>query len=152
MPVLSRERLWGEVGQLAEMPCRRLLLELGSVSILVHPIWMPGRYNNFKANKKVSKEDGVWVVPISVGLPQCSFSSFFFKLMPLVYSKIMTRLANDPVVLYFHPWEFMHVSDKNASFVFRWGNKKLGGKLERYISWCKNQGYDFKTISDTIPE
>ena len=118
----------------------------------VHPVWMPGRYNGLLEDITVHKEGGVVVVPISVGFPQCSFSSFFFKLLPLWYSKLMTLVAPSPVVLYFHPWEFLEVSDKNVKFVFRWGNKGLRGKLLRYIEWCKRKGFLFKTVNEAIKE
>ncbi len=48
-------------------------------------------------------------------------------------------MKDDYVMIYFHPWEFL-------------GKEKRDHleKLQRYVDWCKSQGFDFSTIIDFL--
>ena len=121
----------------------------------IHPTFIPGRYMNLFKKRKIHKISDVIEVPLSV-LPIIRFSIFWiaFKNLPLFYSKIFTKLnflSNNYTMLYFHPWEFADLSTiKIPNYIKKKNGKELLKMLEKYILFCKKQGYEFETIENYL--
>ncbi len=121
----------------------------------VSPSFMPGRYNNYFEKKKVYLKEGIYEVPTSA-LPILRFplSWFSFRFFGAKYQKFATILClRDPgfVNLYFHPWEFNELGNfKIPFYIKRNSGKKLVSLIEKYIIWCRNSGFEFKTFSQFL--
>lgn len=117
----------------------------------IHPTFIPGRYINITANRKIHKIGNIMEIPIST-LPLFRLPIFWlaFKNLPFIYSKIFTKinaLFSNYTMLYFHPWEFADLSKiKVPRYIKKKHGKELLNLLEKYILFCKNQGYNFNTV------
>ena len=119
-----------------------------------HPTWIPGHYLHFFGTRKIFKENGITIVPISVaaGL-KLPFSWLWFRLFGLTYAKICTKLAlfrTGYINIYFHPWDFTDLQPyKNE--IGGWYAKHTGSwtikNMKKYINWCKSQGLQAMTLS-----
>ncbi|MCU0444319.1 MAG: polysaccharide deacetylase family protein [Microscillaceae bacterium] len=127
----------------------------------LHPIYLPGRYNNFFKPRRPFFLHNVLQIPASV-TPLIRFPMFWlsFKNFPLWMIQWAARwiLWADPekqVNFYFHPWEFTDVSDQAKFglpfYVSRHSKQRILDKLEHFIRWAKPQG-DFITFADLYQE
>ncbi len=121
----------------------------------LHPTWLPGRYNHLSKPRTPFKIANVWQIPASV-TPLMRFSLFWlsFKNFPLYWIQTATRSiwqTDGCANLYFHPWEFADIADKQKFglpfYVSRHAGQKLLQKLERYIIWAKPQS-EFITFAE----
>lgn len=118
----------------------------------LHPTFIPGRYNNFDKPRTYFMKNEVLQIPAAV-TPLMRFPLFWlsFKNFPQALIKQASKrvMKKDGYVnLYFHPWEFTDTTDKEKfglPFYVSDNGKKMLGKLEGYIDWCKNKGYSFGT-------
>jgi Polysaccharide deacetylase/Domain of unknown function (DUF3473) len=90
----------------------------------LNPTYMPGRYNNLKASKYIFRIGEIAVIPTAVSpllrvpLFWLSFKNFPFWLFNFFLNN--TLKSNQPLCLYFHPWEFTDLSDfKKLPFIVR---------------------------------
>ena len=117
----------------------------------LHPIWLPGRYNNFGEKRGVHRKGNLIEIPISTLPPNLSIFWLAFKNFPLAYSKLFTKLTKDYTMLVFHSWEFNSLRGKKAPFyIKRLNGRGMLNKLDRYIRFCKKQGYKFDTIRNYL--
>lgn len=106
----------------------------------LHPTYIPGRYNNFFAPRKIVKKNGVIVVPTSVvPLIRVPFTWLWFRNFGLAYAKFSTELCfltDSYVNIYFHPWEFIPLKKWGIPLMFKrnTGNV-LYRRLGAYIKW-----------------
>ena len=120
----------------------------------INPTWIPGRYNNLRVSRKIFLENNLIQFPVSV-TPTFRIPLFWlaFKNMPYpIFLKLaLQTLRNDGYIcLYFHPWEFIDLSEyKLPSYITRGSNKKLSIKLERLINDLSNEG-PFSTMHDFL--
>jgi peptidoglycan/xylan/chitin deacetylase (PgdA/CDA1 family) len=89
----------------------------------IQPIYIPGRYNNFKLPRTFYLEQGILRLPCSV-TPNFRIPLFWlsFKNLPFsLYLKLAkTTLQEDGyLILYFHPWEFLDLSNFKLPFYIR---------------------------------
>ena len=80
----------------------------------IHPTWLPGRYNNLDLPRTAYLQDDLLRIPATVS-PRLRLPLFWlsFKNFPFdFYKKLAIKsLRNDGVLsLYFHPWEFVDIS------------------------------------------
>lgn len=80
----------------------------------IHPVWLPGRYNNLRSPRLPWRTDGLWEVPPS-STPGIRFPMFWltFKNIPLPLFCLMALLClrvDKSLHLLFHPWEFTDLS------------------------------------------
>eukprot|EP01132_Coremiostelium_polycephalum_P021214 gene21214-25202_t len=83
----------------------------------INPTWLPGRYNNLHISRTYFNDHGVLQLPASVS-PQLRFPLFWlsFHNLPLwLYKYLVKRTIRKDAYLnvYFHPWEFTDLRDKN---------------------------------------
>lgn len=105
-----------------------------------NPIWLPGRYNRFFAQRLPYRTGGLLNIPASA-TPLIRWPLFWlsFKVMPLWVTKLMTRwvMATSPaLVLYFHPWELCELGKYKVPLAAkRCNGGKMTVKLARYLGW-----------------
>lgn len=116
----------------------------------LHPTWLPGRYNHFKANRTLYARENLWILPASV-TPVLRIPVFWLvmKNAPVNLYKLLCRriLAKDGyIVLYVHPWEFTDLSAYPLpALVKRRDGKKLLNKLEALFAFFSKAGCTFET-------
>ncbi|HUX95730.1 MAG TPA: polysaccharide deacetylase family protein [Bacteroidales bacterium] len=122
----------------------------------ISPTFIPGRYNNLLAKRKIyyDTRSNLIEVPVSV-CPVIRFPLFWliFKNIPLpIYLHMckITILKDSYLHLYFHPWEFAELD----SFKIPWYIKTLSGsslseRFEKLIVELEKTG-DFSTISGLL--
>ena len=124
----------------------------------INPTFLPGRYNNLHKPRTYFKEAGVWQIPSSVS-PILRFPLFWlsFHNLPL---KIYTWLAkitykkDKYLNLYFHPWEFTDLTDKERfgfpNYVSKNSGKQMIERMDAFIGKLKRENYSFCTISNFV--
>jgi len=133
-----------------------LLREIGFVyDSSINPILLPFRYNNLKEKRTYSSKSGIIEIPIS-SVPLFRFPLFWlsFKNLPLqVFIKLskFLILKDKYLNIFFHPWEFVNLSKFKLPFYVRKNSgEKMLNRLEKYLSWCKENNFSFKTFSEFI--
>lgn len=120
----------------------------------INPTWIPGRYNNLKMPRTYFHENGILKMPVSVS-PNLRIPLFWltFKNFPYTYFKkiaLQTLQKDGYLSLYFHPWEFVDLSNYNLPLmVKRKSGKVLLERLIKLIADLKNEG-EFITINNFL--
>ena len=122
----------------------------------IHPIWLPGRYNNLHLPRNIYREQGLLRVPASVS-PGIRFPLFWLSFKNLPYP-IYLKLARQTLhglgwlCLYFHPWEFTDISRSGIPAYTRkpCGNKLLD-RLDHLITDLQKEA-GCKTIGDYLQD
>lgn len=111
----------------------------------INPTWVPGRYNNLSAKKKISYNGKIFILPLSVS-PHLRIPLFWLAFKNLPY-KIFLKLAlttlkyEGYIHLYFHPWEFTNLQKyRFPTYLKRQDNDVLLNKLQRLIADLSNEG------------
>lgn len=124
----------------------------------INPTWLPGRYNNLDKPRKYFKESGVWQIPASVS-PLIRFPLFWlsFHNLPL---NLYTWLAKSSIKkdgylnIYFHPWEFTDLKNKERfgfpSYVEKNTGEKMIKRMDLFIEKLKKQNLEFSTIANFV--
>lgn len=124
----------------------------------VNPTWLPGHYSNLNKPRSYYKEDDIWQLPASVS-PVFRFPLFWlsFHNLPLFLYKYIAGLSykkDGYLNLYFHPWEFVDLRDKERFGLPNYVSKNVGAKMiermDSFIQHLKDKKYPFCTISDFI--
>jgi hypothetical protein len=117
-----------------------------------NPIYLPGRYNNFRRPRRPYFSGDLLNIPVSA-TPLVRFPLFWlsFKNVPLLVSQAAataTLAADSAINLYFHPWEFADIGGFGLpGYITRCSGDRLAAKLERYLSWLKRRA-SFITFSE----
>ena len=124
----------------------------------INPTWIPGRYNNLRVSRTVTREAGLVIYPTSVSYP-FRIPLFWLSLhvMPLPVYKMLCRSAlrhDGHLNLYLHPWEFSARLGDPAFGIPRYltqcSGRRLQGKLEQLLIWLKNRGCRFVTTREYL--
>ena len=119
-----------------------------------NPIWLPGRYNNFKKPRTAYRADKVTILPVSAS-PVIRYPLFWlaFKHTPERFFRFATEwtLREDGYVnLFFHPWEFTSLKEFKIPFIVRRrAGEKMVARLEAYLLWLRQRA-DFDTLADFV--
>jgi len=139
-------------------PSLRVLSDLGfRYDSSLHPTIVPGRYNHWFRDRRLTREQGCMEIPISVTpwlrLP---FTWAVFRVAPLAYSRICSRLTmsvDRRINIYFHSWEFVALRDRRIPYILRKNTgERLREKLGRYIRWHQEIGNEFCCLSSLLTE
>lgn len=124
----------------------------------INPTWLPGRYNNLHLSRTHFKLGNVLQLPASVSphlrLPLfwLSFHNFHLKLYQYLVKRSYKK--DGYINLYFHPWEFMDLTDKNKygfpSYVSRNSGSQMVQRMDAFMSWLNKQGYPNSTITKFV--
>ncbi len=124
----------------------------------INPTWLPGRYNNLDKPRTYFKEAGVWQIPASVS-PIVRFPLFWlsFHNLPLnlyLWMAKSTIKKDGYLNIYFHPWEFTNLKDKERfgfpGYVERNTGNKMMERMDTFIQELKKSNLPFTTISDFV--
>lgn len=124
----------------------------------INPTYLPGRYNNFHRPRTHFMEKGVLQIPASVS-PVFRIPLFWlsFHNFPLpVYKQLCkwTYSKDKYLNLYFHPWEFIDLNDKDRfgfpSYMMKNTGEKMTARLDSLIQWMTRQQYPFGTFKSFI--
>jgi peptidoglycan/xylan/chitin deacetylase (PgdA/CDA1 family) len=120
----------------------------------INPCYLPGRYNNFNEPRTYFIKEKVWQLPASVS-PVIRFPLFWlsFHNLPLWLYKILckrTYKKDTYLNLYFHPWEFTDLTNKNKFgfpfYVSKNSGQKMTTRFEKLLVWMKKEKYSFTSI------
>lgn len=118
----------------------------------IHPTWLPGRYNNLDLPRTAYIENDLLRIPATVS-PRLRIPLFWlsFKNFPFdFYKKLAIKsLKNDGVLsLYFHPWEFVDISQYGLPrYTRNICGDALIERLQKLLKSLKKEG-EFITMQD----
>lgn len=124
----------------------------------INPTWLPGRYNNLHISRTYFDQSGVLQLPASVS-PVLRFPLFWlsFHNLPLGLYKYLCKktVRKDGYLnVYFHPWEFTDLKDKERfgfpGYVSRNSGKDMISRMDNFMKWIKKQGYPTGTINGFV--
>lgn len=127
----------------------------------INPTWIPGRYNNLRKPRNVSRDDaggGILIYPTSVSYP-LRIPLFWIALhvMPLPVYRLLARSAlrhDGNLNLYFHPWEFSERLRDPAfgvpAYLSRCSGRSLQRKFERLVEGLLESGCRFTTTREYL--
>jgi peptidoglycan/xylan/chitin deacetylase (PgdA/CDA1 family) len=121
----------------------------------LNPTWLPGRYNHLNKPRTTYKEEGILQIPASVS-PILRFPLFWlsFHNLPLSvyqYLALKTIKKDRYLNVYFHPWEFTDLSDKEKFGFPGYVSKNTGDKMvkrfDQFIVSFLKSNLEFNTLS-----
>lgn len=124
----------------------------------INPTWLPGRYNNLSKPRTFYQEADTWQIPASVS-PFLRFPLFWlsFHNLPLHTYQWLTEITykkDGYLNIYFHPWEFTELRDKEKfgfpGYVSKNSGNKMIERMDAFIKSLKKKGYTFHTLSEFI--
>jgi peptidoglycan/xylan/chitin deacetylase (PgdA/CDA1 family) len=124
----------------------------------LNPTYLPGRYNNFSKPRTYFKQEGVWQIPASVS-PIIRFPLFWlsFHNLPLwfyIWLCKITLKKDGYLNLYFHPWEFTNLNQKEKynfpNYVSKNSGDAMAIRLDKFIIEFKNNNQYFVDFKDLI--
>jgi len=123
----------------------------------LNPTFLPGRYNNYCQPRTVFRIGDLWVIPASV-TPHIRIPLFWLALHNLPVSAymhlLMQTIRHDGyAMIYFHPWEFINLHDKQFGLPFYIRNhsgESFVARLGMVIDMAKKQGCSFNSLSEFI--
>ncbi|TDG36147.1 DUF3473 domain-containing protein [Pedobacter changchengzhani] len=124
----------------------------------INPTYLPGRYNNFNISRTYFTKATVLQIPASVS-PIIRFPLFWlsFHNLPLwLYKRLAKWTYNKDGYLniYFHPWEFTDLDDRDRfgfpKYVTKNSGTQMINRMDNLLKWMKSQNYPFGTFQDFI--
>lgn len=124
----------------------------------INPTYIPGRYNNLDQPRTWFYKDGVLQLPASVS-PRMRIPLFWLAFhnlpMSLIKYLCLRTLKKDGYLnLYFHPWEFVDLTQNPElgipAYITRNSGEKLASRLADFIAWGQGKGYEFKSTEDLV--
>lgn len=124
----------------------------------LNPTYLPGRYNNFDKPRTFFKQDGVWQIPASVS-PLVRFPLFWlsFHNLPLWLYQWLCKITlkkDGYLNLYFHPWEFTDLNQKEKynfpNYVSKNSGVRMAERLDTLITEMKKNNCSFKIFKDLV--
>jgi len=115
----------------------------------IHPTWIPGKYNHLRAPRTITALSGIQRIPASVSpylripLFWLSFKNFPYSLYKYLVNQTLQQ--DGYCCLYFHPWEFISLSEFGLpKYTHRIDGDAL---IERLIKLIKELGKEAEFIS-----
>lgn len=124
----------------------------------INPTYLPGRYNHFDKPRTYFKLENVWQIPASVS-PIIRFPLFWlsFHNLPLGFYKFLAKWTykkDSYLNIYFHPWEFTDLNQKERFNFPNYVSKNTGdlmtNRLDNFISWAIENKYSFGTFKNFL--
>ena len=120
----------------------------------VNPTYLPGRYNNLNISRTHFTDSGMLRIPTAVS-PNFRIPLFWlaFKNFPYSFFKFLclqTLKKDGYLCLYFHPWEFVDLSNyKIPGYTKKLAGKQLQERLSQLINDLSDEG-DFITMNSFV--
>ena len=124
----------------------------------INPTYLPGRYNNFSKPRMYFYQENVLQIPASV-TPLVRFPLFWLSFHNLNLSLYLwlarwTLKTDGYLNIYFHPWEFTELNQKEKynfpSYVSKNTGENMANRLNTFIISMKNKKYPFGTFQEFI--
>ena len=124
----------------------------------INPTWLPGRYNNLDISRTYFKKNEVLQLPASVStffrIPLFWLSFHNFP-MGLYRWLVKSAIKRDKYLnIYFHPWEFTDLTDKERfgfpSYVSKNSGEQMIARMDAFLAWLNQQNYRNSTIYNFI--
>jgi peptidoglycan/xylan/chitin deacetylase (PgdA/CDA1 family) len=123
----------------------------------INPTYLPGRYNNLKEPKKYHLKNGIIKLPASVSTFRFPLFWLSFHNLPvwLYYLLCKKAIENEGYLnVYFHPWEFYDLNDKERfgfpNYVSKNTGKQMTIRMDEILRRFSKKGYKFSTIINFI--
>jgi peptidoglycan/xylan/chitin deacetylase (PgdA/CDA1 family) len=126
----------------------------------INPTFLPGRYNNLHISRTYFNKEGVLQLPASVSpwlripLFWLSFHNFPLWLYQNLASNAIKR--DGYLNIYFHPWEFTELNNKERfgfpGYVSKNSGHKMVERMDEFLSWMNNKGYPNSTIYEFVKD
>jgi len=126
----------------------------------INPTWLPGRYNNRHISRTWFMQSGVIQLPASVS-PVTRFPLFWlsFHHLPLWFYKHLARKTYEKdgyLNIYFHPWEFTDLHDKERFGFPNYVSKNSGDemilRMDKFMKWINHRNYHSGTITEFVQQ
>ena len=124
----------------------------------INPTWLPGRYNNLDVSRTFFKKSEVLQLPASVStffripLFWLSFHNFPTGLYRWLVKSAIKR--DKYLNIYFHPWEFKDLTDKERfgfpGYVSKNSGTQMIVRMDAFLAWLNQQNYKNSTIYDFV--
>jgi peptidoglycan/xylan/chitin deacetylase (PgdA/CDA1 family) len=124
----------------------------------INPTWLPGRYNNRHISRTWFMQNRVIQIPASVS-PILRFPLFWlsFHNLPIwlyIHLARKTYEKDGYINIYFHPWEFTRLQDKDRfgfpGYVSKNSGKDMIKRMDRFMQWINDQDYKSGTMTAFI--
>lgn len=124
----------------------------------VNPTWLPGRYNNLHISRTYFKIGKVWQLPASVS-PWLRIPLFWlsFHNFPLSFYKYLTKRTykkDGYVNIYFHPWEFTDLNNKERfgfpGYVSKNTGENMKNRLANLLAWANKNNFKSGSITEFV--
>ncbi|WP_199121091.1 polysaccharide deacetylase family protein [Pedobacter sp. ASV28] len=124
----------------------------------INPTFLPGRYNNLHIPRTYFKQGSVWQLPASVS-PIFRIPLFWlsFHNFPLWYYKHLFNKAYQKdgyINIYFHPWEFTNLENKERfgfpGYVSKNSGVKMIDRMDQLMLWIRQKNLPTSTIINFI--
>ena len=121
----------------------------------LNPTWLPGRYNHLDKPRSCYKEEGVLQIPASVS-PLLRFPLFWlsFHNLPLALYKYLAlkSVKKDGYLnIYFHPWEFTDLTNKEKfgfpGYVSKNSGDIMTKRFDQFLTSLLKSKMEFNTLS-----
>jgi peptidoglycan/xylan/chitin deacetylase (PgdA/CDA1 family) len=125
----------------------------------INPTYLPGRYNNLSKPRTMFYEKDVLQLPASVSpllrIPLFWLSFHNFPMWLYKYLCMKTYKKDGYLNIYFHPWEFTDLDDKERfgfpGYVVRNSGEAMVERMDEFIGYLKGKGGRFSTILRWMP-
>ena len=141
------------------MPVSDLEIEKAGYSYnsSINPTFLPGRYNNLHISRTHYKIGNVLQLPASVSPLRIPLFWLSFHNFPLWYYKKLVKRSYQKdgyVNIYFHPWEFTDLTDKERfgfpGYVSKNSGDKMIARMDNFMNWINEQGFANGTIHSFV--
>ena len=122
----------------------------------VNPTFLPGRYNKLHVPRAMFREDDLWQIPAGVSPWRIPLFWLSFHNFPLWYYKhLLSRTIHSLgyAALYFHPWEFTDLHQKEFNFPFyvmRNTGEAMITRFDKLLSFTKKNNWKVENYKKLI--
>jgi peptidoglycan/xylan/chitin deacetylase (PgdA/CDA1 family) len=123
----------------------------------INPTFLPGRYNNLNVSRTYFKLGNVLQLPASVSPFRIPLFWLSFHNFPIWFYKYLVKRAYQKdgyLNIYFHPWEFTELSNKEKfgfpDYVSKNSGQQMINRMDGFMKWINEKGYPNGTIYSFI--
>ena len=122
----------------------------------VNPTFLPGRYNKLHVPKRFFNENGLWQIPAAVSWFRFPLFWLSFHNLPLWLYRFLLKRSVKSIgyaALYFHPWEFTDLHQKEFNFPFyvmRNTGEAMIARFDKLLSFARKNNWKVENYKKLI--
>ena len=122
----------------------------------VNPTFLPGRYNKLQVPRALFREGDLWQIPAAVSPWRIPLFWLSFHNFPLWYYKyllVRTIRSLGYAALYFHPWEFTNLHQREfnfPSYVMRNTGEAMITRFDKLLGFAKEKNWKVERYKKLI--